>query len=306
MVLEVMGRYAGWIALHGGLGGSADAILIPEIPFSYERLAAFVDKRMGGGAASTMIVVAEGARGPRARILPRCIPTPRARPAWAASAHRSRTRSRCAPGARRGRWCWVTCSAAGAPTTLDRILGTRFGVGAIQLIQDGKFGHMVSYLNYQIGAVTIKEAVGQLKVRAAHGPDGRDGQGDGHQLRDLGEVRRLRSCSPRKGLYHFLDSGVSAVLFMKHLLLCGLAVVGASFLSGCSAAPNYKYLVVFSQCNNAEPYRSAQNEEMKEMWAKQPDVKLVEMDAQQDSVRQIAGDRDGDPAQAAVADRRAE
>ena len=75
---------------------------------------------------------------------------------------------------------------------------------------------------------------------------------------------------------------------MKHLLLCGLAAVGAAFLSGCSAAPNYKYLVVFSQCNNAEPYRAAQNEEMKEMWAKQPDVKLVEMDAQQDSVRQIA------------------
>ena len=52
----------------------------------------------------------------------------------------------------------------GAPTTLDRILGTRFGVGAVQLIQDGKFGHMVSYLNYSIGAVTIKEAVGQIKT----------------------------------------------------------------------------------------------------------------------------------------------
>jgi 6-phosphofructokinase len=52
----------------------------------------------------------------------------------------------------------------GAPTTLDRILGTRFGVGAVRLIQDGKFGHMVSYLNYQIGAVTIKEAVGQIKT----------------------------------------------------------------------------------------------------------------------------------------------
>ena len=51
----------------------------------------------------------------------------------------------------------------GAPTTQDRNLGTRFGVGAVQLIQEKKFGHMVSYLNYQIGAVTIKEAVGQIK-----------------------------------------------------------------------------------------------------------------------------------------------
>ena len=51
----------------------------------------------------------------------------------------------------------------GAPTTQDRILGTRFGVGAVQLIQEKKFGHMVSYLNYQIGAVTIKEALGRIK-----------------------------------------------------------------------------------------------------------------------------------------------
>jgi 6-phosphofructokinase 1 len=51
----------------------------------------------------------------------------------------------------------------GAPTTQDRNLGTRFGVGAVQMIQEKKFGHMVSYLNYQIGSVTIKEAVGQIK-----------------------------------------------------------------------------------------------------------------------------------------------
>src|SRR6202453_4528511 len=51
----------------------------------------------------------------------------------------------------------------GAPTTQDRNLGTRFGVGAVQLIQEKKFGQMVSYLNYQIGSVTIKEAVGQIK-----------------------------------------------------------------------------------------------------------------------------------------------
>jgi 6-phosphofructokinase 1 len=57
----------------------------------------------------------------------------------------------------------------GAPTTLDRILGTRFGVGAVQLIQEKKFGHMVSYLNYQIGAVPITEAVGQLKRVPADG-----------------------------------------------------------------------------------------------------------------------------------------
>ena len=61
MVLEVMGRYAGWIALNGGLSGGADAILIPEIPFSYDKVAGFVQERMARGANSTLIVVAEGA-----------------------------------------------------------------------------------------------------------------------------------------------------------------------------------------------------------------------------------------------------
>src|SRR5476651_1646642 len=61
MVLEVMGRHAGWIALHGGFAGGADAILIPEIPFSYQRLCAHVEQRMSGAEASTLIVVAEGA-----------------------------------------------------------------------------------------------------------------------------------------------------------------------------------------------------------------------------------------------------
>jgi ribose transport system substrate-binding protein len=74
---------------------------------------------------------------------------------------------------------------------------------------------------------------------------------------------------------------------MKQLFLLAFACLAVSLLSGC-AKPNYKYLVVFSQCNNAEPYRSAQNAELKRLCAQNPDIKLVEMDAQQDSVKQIA------------------
>jgi ribose transport system substrate-binding protein len=70
------------------------------------------------------------------------------------------------------------------------------------------------------------------------------------------------------------------------LLLAAMTVV---LIPGCDSAPSpYKYTVVFSQCNNAEPYRAAQNAAMKKLWGEQPDVRLVEMDAQQDSVRQIA------------------
>lgn len=162
MVLEVMGRYAGWIAPHGGLAGGADAILIPEIPFSYERLVSFVDKRMSSGAASTLIVVAEGARAQGADFLTLADGTQGEKRlggignqvAQEISERTKReTRTVVLGHLQRG----------GAPTTQDRILGTRFGVGAVQLIQEKKFGYMVGYLNYQTGAVSIKDAVGQIK-----------------------------------------------------------------------------------------------------------------------------------------------
>src|SRR5208337_4651232 len=62
MVIEVMGRHAGWIALYGGLAGGADIILLPEIPFDYEKIAASVRQRTEDGCLSTMIVIAEGAK----------------------------------------------------------------------------------------------------------------------------------------------------------------------------------------------------------------------------------------------------
>jgi ribose transport system substrate-binding protein len=68
-----------------------------------------------------------------------------------------------------------------------------------------------------------------------------------------------------------------------------LVLAGAGLVFGCTAEPpSFKYTVVFSQCNNSEPYRAAQNAAMKKLWGAQPDVRLVVMDAQQDSVRQIA------------------
>jgi ATP-dependent phosphofructokinase / diphosphate-dependent phosphofructokinase len=157
-----MGRHAGWIALYGGLAGGADVILIPEIPFSYERLTEYVKKRMSSGAASTIIVVAEGAMakgtgvqtldgGTAGEVRLGGIGAQVAAEIMARTGRETRT------------VVLGHLQRGGAPTTQDRNLGTRFGVGAVQLVQEKKFGHMVSYLNYQIGSVTIKEAVGQIK-----------------------------------------------------------------------------------------------------------------------------------------------
>ena len=168
MVLEVMGRYAGWIALHGGLAGGADAILIPEIPFSYETLAAYVEKRMAGGAQSTLIVAAEGAfpeGGEYATLHGSTGGETRLGGVGSRVSHEIAKRT----GRETRDVVLGHLQRGGAPTTQDRLLGMRFGVGAVKLIQEKKFGHMVSYLNYQIGSVPIKEAVHQIKRVQAEG-----------------------------------------------------------------------------------------------------------------------------------------
>ncbi len=112
MVLEVMGRNAGWIALHGGLAGGADVILIPEIPFSVEKVAEEVLRREKEGAKSTMIVVAEGA----ARMAsPSVTLWPAENTASAASATSSARRSLTAPTRKCAPASWAISSAAALP-----------------------------------------------------------------------------------------------------------------------------------------------------------------------------------------------
>jgi 6-phosphofructokinase 1 len=167
MVLEVMGRHAGWIALYGGLAGGADIIIIPEIPFSYESVAEVVRKRASEGCTSTMVVVAEGAHArDRGELYRKSGPGEYklggiGEQVAAEIATRTDKETRC---------CVLGhLQRGGAPTTLDRILGTRFGVHAVELIGEGRFGEMVSYQNYQVLGVPISHAVHRTKRVA---PDG--------------------------------------------------------------------------------------------------------------------------------------
>ena len=163
MVIEVMGRHAGWIALYGGLAGGADIILIPEIPFCHERVAAAVKKRDAEGCLSTLIVVAEGACETDGKERFRSTATEGEFKLGGIGAvvsnevaHRTKKETRtCVLG---------HLQRGGAPTTLDRILGTRFGVHAVELIAAGKLGEMVSYQNYEVGSVPIADAVHRIKL----------------------------------------------------------------------------------------------------------------------------------------------
>jgi len=167
IVVEVMGRHAGWIALHGGLAGGADIILIPEIPFDYDKIAAAIKERDAAGNLSSLVVVAEGAKPKDGQQVKRDMEGGEFRLGGIGDlvareiARRTgkETRSCVLGHLQRG----------GAPTTLDRILGTRFGVKAVQLANEGHFGSMVSYQNYQVRHVPIADAVNRLRLVPPNG-----------------------------------------------------------------------------------------------------------------------------------------
>jgi phosphofructokinase-like protein len=162
MVLEVMGRHAGWIALHGGLAGGAHIILIPEIPFDYDKIAAALNARAERGSLSSIVVVAEGAKARDAQVVMRPTEEGEYRLGGIGEIVAREIAARTGKETR----CTVLghLQRGGAPTTLDRILGTRFGVQAVKLISEKQFGSMVSYQNYQVQHVPIADAVNRLRL----------------------------------------------------------------------------------------------------------------------------------------------
>lgn len=163
MVLEVMGRHAGWIALYGGIAGGASSILIPEIPFSYEKVAESILERERLGFRSSLVVVAEGAAPAGGHhVVKDASGEGEVRLGGigdlvaAKLADLTGKETRCT---RLGH-----LQRGGSPTCLDRVLGMRFGVEAVKLIEEKRFGRMVSYQQYHVGSVLIEDAVRKLKL----------------------------------------------------------------------------------------------------------------------------------------------
>jgi ATP-dependent phosphofructokinase / diphosphate-dependent phosphofructokinase len=155
MIVEVMGRDAGWIALEAGIAGGAHIILIPEIPFTLQRIHDYVTARESYGKRFTIVVVAEGVKlpsqlshltqgGPVGNLIGDAI---------ALTSHKE-VRVSILGHIQRG----------GSPSPFDRILGTRFGVAAVELTASGGFGKMVCLRNASIQVVSIADAVGQLRT----------------------------------------------------------------------------------------------------------------------------------------------
>jgi phosphofructokinase-like protein len=167
IVVEVMGRHAGWIALHGGIAGGADIILIPEIPFDFDKIASAIKERDAAGNLSSLVVVAEGARPKNGQQVKRDMQGGEFRLGGIGDVVAQEIAKRTG---KETRSCVLGhLQRGGAPTTLDRILGTRFGVKAVQLANEGHFGSMVSYQNYQVRHVPIAEAINRLRLVPPNG-----------------------------------------------------------------------------------------------------------------------------------------
>ena len=165
MVLEVMGRHAGWIALYGGFGGGAEIILLPEIPFTYESVARAIDRLEEQGKTSTLIVIAEGA-APEGedQVIEENESDEGGEFRLGGIGERAAKEIGKLSGREVRSVTLGHLQRGGSPTSWDRVLATRFGVQAVKLIEERKFGRMVNYQHYEVGDVSIREAVEELKV----------------------------------------------------------------------------------------------------------------------------------------------
>jgi 6-phosphofructokinase 1 len=169
MVLEVMGRYAGWIALYSGIAGGADVILIPEIPFSYDKICAKVREREDKGKKFTLIVAAEGAHEKHGGFVSSGAQEENreARLGGIGAVVAEEVGKRCGKEAR---VCILGhLQRGGSPTTFDRALCTMFGAVAVELVAVGDFGKMVAYTGQNVGPIPLSQAVGRLKTVSPEG-----------------------------------------------------------------------------------------------------------------------------------------
>lgn len=164
MVLEVMGRYAGWIALYAGVAGGADVILIPEIPYQLNRVAQAIQQRANHGKKFSIIVVAEGAKPQGGEIVVERLVSGRFDPIKLGGIgakigneleeqYGMETRVTVLGHLQRG----------GSPNSYDRVLSSRYGVAAVDAALAEKFGIMVALRGRDIVRVPLHEAVDKLK-----------------------------------------------------------------------------------------------------------------------------------------------
>jgi ATP-dependent phosphofructokinase / diphosphate-dependent phosphofructokinase len=165
MVLEVMGRHAGWIATYAGMAGGADAILVPEVPFDIDAVCRHLKHRAGVGRDFSIVVVAEGALPVEGTME---LPAPPldefGRPRLGGIGHVIAREIEARTGFPARETILGHVQRGGSPTPTDRVVATQMGVKAAELAMDGAWGTMTAYRNLGVVPVTLAEATEHLKT----------------------------------------------------------------------------------------------------------------------------------------------
>jgi len=165
IVVEIMGRHAGWLATLGGIAGGADVILIPEVPFDLDEVCNLLKKRHQRRKAFSIVAVAEGAKFKKTTLI-----TQKEKLDEFGHVRLGGIGQLLSAEIEKRTGCETRLSIlghlqrGGTPTAFDRVLGTRFGVHAVELIKKKKFGYMVALSGNKITEVPIKDAVKRLKT----------------------------------------------------------------------------------------------------------------------------------------------
>ena len=170
MVLEVMGREAGWIAVESAIGGGADVCLIPEIPYDINKAAEAINKRRAQGKNFSIVVVSEAAKPKTGDV---SIQNIRDNGAGVINTQLGGAGDRVAEELERITGMTSRCTVlgylqrGGIPTSFDRVLSTKYGCRAMELALQGRFGNLVVIKNGRLDAVSLEEVVGNNKTIGA-------------------------------------------------------------------------------------------------------------------------------------------
>lgn len=171
MIVEVMGRYAGWIALHAGVAGGADIILIPEIPYRLDVIADYVQARSKKGKRFSIITVAEGAKAKGGQAV--VFKTEKNSPDPIRLGGISFVLAD-----QLGKMTGLSCRAVnlghvqrgGSPTPIDRVLGTNFGHHALELLMKGRVNRLVVWKKGKLDDVPLAHIAGKIKTVRPNDP----------------------------------------------------------------------------------------------------------------------------------------
>lgn len=164
-IVEVMGHKVGWLTLHAGIAGGADIILIPEIPYDIDKVIEAIEKRKQAGKGFTILAVAEGAISEEnAKLSKKELKEKRKKSPYPSVSYEIAALIK----AKTGQEIRITVPGhmqrGGRPCAYDRVLSTRLGTAAAQLIIDKEYGNMVSIINGEIQKVPLEKVAGKLKM----------------------------------------------------------------------------------------------------------------------------------------------